>query len=139
MAYFNDPVPCDDPAYHAVQMALELQAPMAALVTSWTGSGYELGYGVGITYGYATLGMIGFEARNDYSAIGSVVNLAARLCSEAASGEILIDRRAMHALRDRVPGQARELVLKGIPGAVTAYLIGDRAAATVEGASTADR
>jgi class 3 adenylate cyclase len=109
------------------------------VVARWHERGHRLDAGFSVSFGYATLGMIGFEARNDYSAIGSVVNLAARLCSEAASGEILIDRRAMHALRDRVPGQARELVLKGIPGAVTAYLIGDRAAATVEGASTADR
>jgi class 3 adenylate cyclase len=125
MAYFNDPIPCDDPAYRAVEMALALRAPMSELIDAWKGDGYELGYGIGITYGYATLGTIGFESRNDYTAVGSVVNLAARLCAEASTGEILIDARTQHAVRGRVDSQACHLILKGIPDPVTAYLIGD--------------
>jgi len=123
MAYFNDPVPCEDPAYRAVEMALALQDPMRELIEAWQTDGYDLGYGVGITYGYATLGTIGFESRNDYTAVGSVVNLAARLCAEATTGEILIDGRTNHAVRDRVESEACQLVLKGIPEPVTAYLI----------------
>jgi class 3 adenylate cyclase len=124
MAYLNDPVACEDPAYRAVCMAIELQTPMGALTRSWNEDGHDLGYGIGITFGYATLGMIGFEGRNDYSAIGSVVNLAARLCDEAHSGDILIDGRTQHAIRGRIDGEPCTLILKGIPDPVAAYLIG---------------
>jgi len=106
MAFFNDPVPCDDPAYLAVQMALALAEPMSDLLDRWTESGYDLGYGIGITYGYATLGSV-----------------ASRLCGEARTGEILVDTRTQRALRDRIPTAPRNLVLKGIPEPVTAYLV----------------
>jgi class 3 adenylate cyclase len=129
MAYFNDPVPCEDPAYRAVEMALALQAPMQELISAWTAEGYDLGYGVGITYGYATLGTIGFESRNDYTAVGAIVNLAARLCTEARTGEILIDGRAQHALAGRIDSEPCTLILKGIPEPLTAYLITNRDAA----------
>jgi class 3 adenylate cyclase len=123
MAYFNDPVPCEDPAYRAVEMALALQAPMQELISSWNDEGYDLGYGVGVTFGYATLGTIGFESRNDYTAVGSIVNLAARLCTEARTGEILIDGRTEHALAGRIESEPCTLILKGIPEPLTAYLL----------------
>ena len=85
--------------------------------------------------GYATLGTIGFESRNDYTAVGSVVNLAARLCAEASTGEILIDPRTQHALHGRVDCQPCTLILKGIPDPVTAYLIDE----TVTASSTPER
>ena len=121
MAYLNDPVPCDDPAGTAVQMAIELREPMAAFVDTWKRRGYDLGYGVGIAYGYATLGTIGFEGRNDYTALGSVVNLAARLCGEAASGEVLVDGRTCDALGQRFATLARQVSLKGFASPVAAF------------------
>ncbi|MBV8159932.1 MAG: adenylate/guanylate cyclase domain-containing protein [Acidimicrobiia bacterium] len=121
MAYLNDPVPCDDPAGTAVQMAIELREPMAAFIDTWKRRGYDLGYGVGIAYGYATLGTIGFEGRNDYTALGSVVNLAARLCGEAASGEVLVDGRTSDALGQRFEMIGREVTLKGFASPVAAF------------------
>ena len=97
MAYFNDPVPCETPALAAVRMALAVREEMTTLVADWQSRGYDLGYGIGIAYGYATLGIIGFEGRHDYSPLGSVVNLGARLCSRAAPEQILIDQR-VHAV-----------------------------------------
>jgi class 3 adenylate cyclase len=125
MAYFNDPVPCLDPAYQAVEMALALREPMGTLIESWKEEGYDLGYGVGVAYGYATLGMVGFESRNDYTAVGSVVNLASRLCSEAHAGEILIDSRAEHAIAGRIDSEPCTIILKGIPTPVSAFVILD--------------
>ncbi|MBV8296166.1 MAG: adenylate/guanylate cyclase domain-containing protein [Acidimicrobiia bacterium] len=121
MAYLNDPVPCDDPAGTAVQMAIELRGPMAAFIDTWRRRGYDLGYGVGIAYGYATLGTIGFEGRNDYTALGSVVNLAARLCGEAASGQVLVDGRTADALGHRFETMSREVTLKGFASPVAAF------------------
>src|SRR5262249_18964117 len=89
MIFFNDPLPCPDPSLRAVQMALEMREQVGELLVKWRKQGYELGFGVGIAHGYATLGRIGFEGRFDYSAIGTVVNLAARLCSDAKDGQIL--------------------------------------------------
>jgi len=123
MAYLNDPVPCQDPGGTAVQMAQELREPMAALVERWKRKGFNLGYGVGIAYGYATLGTIGFEGRNDYTALGSVVNLAARLCGEAAPGEVLIDSRTADALGDRLTVAEREVTLKGFPTPINAFQV----------------
>ena len=121
MAYLNDPVPCDDPAGTAVQMAIELREPMAAFIDTWKRRGYDLGYGVGIAYGYATLGTIGYEGRNDYTALGSVVNLAARLCGEAASGQVLVDGRTSDALGQRFETLHREVTLKGFALPVAAF------------------
>ncbi|MHB8463790.1 MAG: adenylate/guanylate cyclase domain-containing protein [Acidimicrobiales bacterium] len=123
MAYLNDPVPCDDPAGTAVTMAIELREPMAAFVDTWKRRGHDLGYGVGITYGYATLGSIGFEGRYDYTALGSVVNLAARLCGEAASGEVLVDARTSDALGLRFETLAREVTVRGFASPVTAFRV----------------
>jgi class 3 adenylate cyclase len=113
MAYFGDPIPCEDPAGDAVAMALDLSVPLADLVGTWRRRGFDLGCGVGIAYGYATLGPVGFEGRTDYTALGPTVNLAARLCASAADGEILIDGRAFEAVRDRIAAEEREIELRG--------------------------
>ncbi len=102
MAYLNDPNPCEEPGWRAVQMALALRNPMEELHRAWTQQGYTLGYGIGIALGHATLGVIGFEGRNDYTPLGTVVNLASRLCDEATASQILIDRRTQLAVKDRV-------------------------------------
>jgi adenylate cyclase len=115
MVWFNDPIPCEEPSLRAVRMAAEMRTDVAALAESWRKLGHELGFGVGIAQGYATLGRIGFEGRFDYAAIGTVVNLAARLCSEAADGQILIDRKVQAAVETRASTeQAGQLTLKGL-------------------------
>ena len=98
MAYFNDPTPIENPAQRAVEMALDLRRPMAALVERWTRRGFDLHFGIGIALGYATMGMVGFEGRQDYTAIGTVVNLASRLCGDSKTGDILIDRKVKLAI-----------------------------------------
>ena len=95
MVWFNDPLPCPDPSLRAVRMAVEMRDGVAGLATKWRKHGHELGFGVGIAQGYATLGRIGFEGRFDYAAIGTRRNLAARLCDEAAAGQILVSQRAL--------------------------------------------
>ncbi|MBS1694176.1 MAG: response regulator [Actinobacteria bacterium] len=101
MVFFNDPAPCPDAPDRAVRMALEMRERVAALSHTWRGRGHELGFGVGIAQGYATLGRIGFEGRWDYAAIGTVTNLAARLCSVALPGQVLISPRVRSALGER--------------------------------------
>lgn len=96
MVFFNDPVPIPDPARRAVEMARDMRDATAELSLNWKKHGYDLGAGLGVAYGYATLGAIGFEDRVDYSAIGTVTNLAARLCSEAPAGEVYLSQR-VHA------------------------------------------
>jgi adenylate cyclase len=91
MAYFGDPVPTEQPALDALMMASDLRPAMDSLIASWHHRGHDLGYGAGIAYGYATLGVVGFDGRFDYTPLGAVVNLAARLCSRAQPGEILLD------------------------------------------------
>jgi adenylate cyclase len=121
---FNDPVPCLDPSVRAVRMAIEMRDAVATLTAKWRKLGHELGFGMGIAHGYATLGRIGFEGRYDYSAIGTVVNLAARLCAEARSGQILVDGKvhmAVEALTDTEP--LGELMLKGMQRPVPAFNI----------------
>jgi adenylate cyclase len=99
MVFFNDPLPVDKPAEHAVRTALAVQEAFTPIGKHWhKRSGFELGLGVGLAQGYATLGAIGFEGRWDYAAIGNVTNLAARLCAEAKAGEILADRKTVAAL-----------------------------------------
>ena len=122
MVWFNDPLPCPDPSERAVRMAVEMRTSVAELAQTWRKQGHELGFGVGIAQGYATLGRIGFEGRFDYAAIGTVVNLAARLCSEAVDGQILIERKvhaAVEALATIEP--AREFLLKGLHRPVAAF------------------
>jgi adenylate cyclase len=113
---------CPDPSVRAVQMAVEMRDAVSTLAVKWRKLGHELGFGMGIARGYATLGRIGFEGRYDYSAIGTVVNLAARLCAEARSGQILVDgkvRMAVEALTDTEP--LGELALKGMQRPVPAW------------------
>jgi len=93
MIFFNDPVVVDNPSERAVRMAAAMRARVSELATRWRKLGYDLDFGIGIAQGYATLGAIGFEGRWDYGAIGSVTNLAARLCGEAKAGQILIPVR----------------------------------------------
>jgi adenylate cyclase len=122
MVLFNDPLPCPDPNLQAVQMAIEMRDQVAQLALKWRKHGHELGFGVGIAHGYATLGRIGFEGRFDYGAVGSVVNLAARLCADAKDGQILIDPRVQAAIEAAIDTEpAGELELKGFQRPVRAF------------------
>jgi class 3 adenylate cyclase len=122
MVFFNDPVPCDDAAERAIRMAVDMRASVRELAAGWFRRGHELSLGVGIAQGFATLGRIGFEGRFDYAAIGSVTNLAARLCSEAQPWQILASQRVLSAAEDVAVCEAvgaREL--KGFSHAVHVY------------------
>ncbi|MBK7471658.1 MAG: PAS-domain containing protein [Betaproteobacteria bacterium] len=122
MILFNAPVPVDDHELQAIRMALAMRASVAALAQGWKKHGYALGFGVGIAGGYATMGTIGFEGRLEYSAIGTVVNLAARLCGEAADGQILISPRIFSKTETRIDvAPVGELTLKGFNRPVPAY------------------
>ena len=115
MVIFNDPVPVENPPLCAVQMALEMRGSLDALIGKWRRLGHDLGFGIGISHGYATLGTIGFEGRFDYSAIGTVSNVAARLCDEAQPGQILISPRVLMAVEEAVATEeVGEFTLKGI-------------------------
>ncbi|MFV0512727.1 MAG: GAF domain-containing protein [Jhaorihella sp.] len=115
MVIFNDPIPCDDPAGSALRMALAMRDRMAGLCRDWRKMGHRLGFGVGISLGYATVGMVGFEGRYDYTASGTSVNLAARLCDLAGDREILLSPRAAAAVDGIVELQsAGSVTLKGI-------------------------
>ena len=100
MIFFNDPVPVDRPAECALRMAVAMRERVAQLGAAWRKRGYDLGLGVGIAQGYATIGAIGFEGRWDYGAIGTVTNLAARLCGEAKGGQILVSSRVAGAVEE---------------------------------------
>jgi adenylate cyclase len=122
MVFFNDPIPVENPALQAVQTALEMRTAIEALTEKWRRLGHELGFGVGIAHGFATLGTIGFEGRFDYAAIGTVSNVAARLCDEAKPGQILISPRVLMAAEDAVNVEpVGDFTLKGISRPVTAY------------------
>jgi class 3 adenylate cyclase/CheY-like chemotaxis protein len=124
MIIFNDPLPVDDPAATAVRMALAMQERFGALASGWRDRGYDLAMGIGIAQGYATIGAIGFEGRRDYGAIGTVTNLAARLCAEAAGGQILVSRRVHGSLGDVATAEpVGELPLKGFHRPVMAYAV----------------
>ena len=124
LIFFNDPLPIPDPALRAARMALEMQARFAPLRARWLKSGHDLDLGIGMGQGFATLGAFGFEGRWDYSAIGSVVNLAARLCDEAKGGQILINRRMRAALDDVAEvAPTGPLALKGIAQPVEAFVL----------------
>ena len=105
MVFFNDPLPCDDPAARAVRMGLGLRDAVSELAARWRRAGHDLALGVGIAQGYATLGRIGFEGRFDYAAIGSVTNLAARLCSDARGWQVLVTDRVLAAVEDLVDSE----------------------------------
>ena len=122
MVFFNDPLPCADAPQRAVRMAVAMRARVAQLEEEWSRRGHDLGFGVGIAQGHATLGRIGFEGRSDYAAIGSVTNAAARLCGEAHPGQILISQRVYAAAEELVVVDAvGELALRGFSRPVRAY------------------
>jgi class 3 adenylate cyclase len=122
MVFFNDPIPVPNPALQAVQAALDMRTAVEALTGKWHRLGRELGFGVGIAHGFATLGTIGFEGRFDYAAIGTVSNVASRLCDEAKPGQILISPRVMMAVEDAVTVEpVGDFTLKGIGRPVAAY------------------
>jgi class 3 adenylate cyclase/CheY-like chemotaxis protein len=122
MVFFNDPVPCPDPSDRAVRLAVAMRDAVARLATGWSRRGHDLGFGVGIAQGHATLGRIGFEGRFDYAAIGSVTNLAARLCAEAAAGQILVSPRVYAVTEEIVVADCvGELALRGFSRPVRAY------------------
>lgn len=122
MIIFNDPVVLPDPAYSAVCMALEVRDAVAALAEGWHRLGYALGCGLGIAQGYATIGTIGFEGRHDYSTIGTVCNLAARLCGEAKAGQVLVSQKVHGRIDGRVRAQpVGELTLKGFHEPMRAF------------------
>ena len=122
MVYFNDPLPCPDPAERAVRMAVEMRSAVGELMSGWRRRGFDLGFGIGVAQGYATLGRIGFEERVDYTAIGTVTNLAARLCGEARDGQILLSKRVATAVESGVAlEEIGNLALKGLSQAVAVY------------------
>ena len=125
MVFFNDPLPVDRPAEHALRTALAMREAFLAIAGHWKKrSGFELGLGVGIAQGYATLGAIGFEGRQDYAAIGNVTNLAARLCAEAKAGQILVDRKTCAALDGAFSfDPVGPLTLKGFDKPVPAFAL----------------
>jgi len=124
MVFFNDPVPLANHSENAVRMALRMKERFMSLAESWRLQGFELGIGIGIARGYATIGAIGFEGRWDYSAIGGVTNLAARLCGEAKAAQILADRKALANVESLVEFEPLgELALKGFPQPIAVFNI----------------
>jgi adenylate cyclase len=122
MILFNDPMPLDEPELAALRMALEMRGAVGTLAAAWKRRGHDLGFGVGIANGYATMGAIGFEGRRDYGAIGPVTNLSARLCGEAAAGQILVSQRVYGKLEERIEAEhVGALTLKGMSKPVPAY------------------
>ena len=132
MVFFNDPIPVPNPALQAVQTALDMRSAIGALIEKWRRLGHELGFGVGIAHGFATLGTIGFEGRFDYAAIGTVSNVASRLCDEAKPGQILISPRVLMAVEDAVTVESvGDFTLKGISRPVAAYNVLSAASAKI--------
>jgi adenylate cyclase len=122
MIFFNDPLPCPDPAERAVCMAVAMRARVGELKVKWQRRGHQLDFGVGISMGYATLGKIGFEGRFDYAAIGTVTNLASRLCDEARGSQILISQRIYSVVEELVEAEVLDqLTLKGFSKPVIAH------------------
>jgi class 3 adenylate cyclase len=124
MVFFNDPMPCSDAAIRSVRMGVAMQKDVADLAEGWRRSGHDLGFSVGIAQGYATLGRVGFEGRFDYAAIGTVTNLAARLCDAAEVGKMLVSQRVHAGVEHLVlSSELRDLHLKGFSRPTTAYEI----------------
>jgi len=122
MVFFNDPVPCPDPAERAVKMAMAMREEAGKLIAAWRRHGCELGFGAGIAQGYATLGQIGFSERSGYTAIGTVCNLAARLCAEAKDGQILVSSHIAEAVEAVVRLEdLGNLELRGLRWPVAAF------------------
>jgi len=124
MVFFNDPIPLDKPARRAVEMALAMRDRVRTLAEGWSRLGHDLGFGVGIAQGFATLGRIGYEGRFDYAAIGSVTNLAARLCGDAGAGQVLVSQRVFSAVDDVAVGESvGTLQLRGFSRAIQAFSV----------------
>ena len=122
MVIFNDPIPVDNPALQAVLMAIDMRTAIGGLIEKWRKLGHDIGFGIGIAHGFATLGTIGFEGRFDYAAIGTVSNVASRLCDEAKPGQILISPRVLMAVeKDITVEPVGDFALKGIRRPLTAY------------------
>jgi len=122
MVWFNDPLPCPDPAARAVRMATTMREAMSARTSNWRKRGHDLDFSVGVALGYATLGKIGFDGRYDYGAVGSVMNLASRLCDEAKPGQIVVSERVFAEVEDLVHAEpVGELTLKGFVKPISAF------------------
>jgi class 3 adenylate cyclase/CheY-like chemotaxis protein len=128
LTLFNDPLPCPDHTSRAVHMAVEMRSSIEHLSKSWRKRGHDLGFGIGIALGYATLGQIGFERRLDYSAVGTVTNLASRLCDEAKAGQIIVDQRVFNIIEESFDSKPiGTLTLKGLRRPIEAFeIIGAR-------------
>jgi class 3 adenylate cyclase len=132
MVVFNDPIPVDSPALQAVLMAIDMRAAIGGLIEKWRKLGHDIGFGIGIAHGFATLGTIGFEGRFDYAAIGTVSNVASRLCDEAKPGQILISPRVLMAVADAISVEpVGEFKLKGISRPLATYNVLSAASAKV--------
>ena len=124
MAFFNDPMPCPDPAARAIRMGVAMRDEVSNLMKVWEKRGFELGFGVGIALGFATMGRVGFEGQFHYMAIGSVTNLAARLCDQAKDQQILITQRVYGEVEELADIELiGELTLKGIPKPMLTYQV----------------
>jgi adenylate cyclase len=124
MVFFNDPLPCDDAPDRAVGLAVAMRGRIRDLAASWTARGHDLAFSIGIAQGFATLGRIGFEGRFDYAAIGSVTNLAARLCAEAAPWEVYVTQRVQAAMGSRaVTDPVGDLTLRGFSRPVSVFSV----------------
>jgi adenylate cyclase len=122
LVVFNDPMKCADPCLRAVQMGLEMRDEVAKLSAKWSRAGHNVGFGIGIAHGYATLGTIGYEGQFQYSVTGKVANLASRLCDEAKNGQILVDINVFSAVETKTDAEfTEELVLKGFSRPVKAF------------------
>ena len=137
MIVFNDPIPCDDHTARAVRLALDMRERVDQLAKQWARVGHALGFGIGIASGYATLGQVGSEHRREYTAIGSVINLASRLCGEAKAGQIVISQRAFSAVEHSVgASHIGQLSLKGFNGSIDAYEVLSWRGATTDDTQT---
>ena len=124
MAYLNDPVACDEPARRVVEMGLAISDAIDGLTPTWHRRGYDLSYGIGMALGHATLGIVGYDGRSDYTAMGTVVNLGSRLCSTANARELVVDRRVFLQTEDVFTFTRREpVMLKGFGEPVGNYLV----------------
>jgi adenylate cyclase len=124
MVIFNDPLPCHDPANRAVRLAVAMRDKFLSLAQNWEHRGYRVGFGIGVAQGYATMGRIGFEGRLDYAAIGTVTNVAARLCAKARDSEIFVTQRIATEVEDIASTVLiGEIPLKGLSRPIAVYNI----------------